>query len=243
MIKHVSLDATSFDARSSAYCGAVIFVGSALFFQDSMLRFVQAELGSVQILRVADARGLKEVVAVNGTPSMIVVEEAFHDKPIEDLDLLVATADGAALSMAYTDVATARRMLARTHGTDHAGLSFLPLRAQMDVWLAALRIQLCGERFVPAELLNFVQTSIKSDRQVAPVTADDPCKMRELGLTDREIEVLRLVSTGKQNKSIASELMLSEHTVKLHVHHLLSKLKVSNRTGATTWYLQNMGRM
>jgi len=56
-------------------------------------------------------------------------------------------------------------------------------------------------------------------------------------LTPREWEVLTLLAQGKQNKILAAELGLSEHTVKLHIHHLIRKLGVSNRTGAVVWYL------
>lgn len=50
-----------------------------------------------------------------------------------------------------------------------------------------------------------------------------------LNLTDREREVIRFVSKGLQNKDIASELGISEGTVKIHVHHIYAKLGLSNR--------------
>ena len=50
-----------------------------------------------------------------------------------------------------------------------------------------------------------------------------------LNLTDREREVVRFVSKGLQNKDIASELGISEGTVKIHVHHIYAKLGLSNR--------------
>ena len=50
-----------------------------------------------------------------------------------------------------------------------------------------------------------------------------------LNLTDRELEVIRFVSKGLQNKDIASELGISEGTVKIHVHHIYAKLGLSNR--------------
>ncbi|NJS15144.1 MAG: response regulator transcription factor [Sphingopyxis sp.] len=52
------------------------------------------------------------------------------------------------------------------------------------------------------------------------------------GLTTRERQILELVSEGHQNKLIAHRMALSEHTVKVHVHNLLTKLRVSNRTQA-----------
>ena len=53
-------------------------------------------------------------------------------------------------------------------------------------------------------------------------------------LTDREREVLCLASVGNSNKVISRKLAISEHTVKLHMHHVYEKLGVSNRTAAAS---------
>ena len=52
------------------------------------------------------------------------------------------------------------------------------------------------------------------------------------GLTPRELEVLRLIATGKSNREIASVLVISEHTVARHVQNIFSKLGVASRTAA-----------
>lgn len=57
-------------------------------------------------------------------------------------------------------------------------------------------------------------------------------------LTEREIEILRLVARGLTNQQIADELFLSEWTVRTHVSDILSKLHLSNRTQATLYALR-----
>ena len=51
-------------------------------------------------------------------------------------------------------------------------------------------------------------------------------------LTGREVDVLRSVAQGNSNKLIASDLFVSEHTVKGHLRNILSKLGASDRTHA-----------
>ena len=57
-------------------------------------------------------------------------------------------------------------------------------------------------------------------------------------LTERELEVLKLVAMGKSNKQIAGELSISKHTVRTHVNHILSKLHLANRVQATLYALR-----
>lgn len=57
-------------------------------------------------------------------------------------------------------------------------------------------------------------------------------------LTEREVEVLRLIAGGRRNRQIASELAISENTVKFHVASLYRKLGVSNRASATALGLE-----
>jgi DNA-binding CsgD family transcriptional regulator/tetratricopeptide (TPR) repeat protein len=57
----------------------------------------------------------------------------------------------------------------------------------------------------------------------------------DCGLTAREVEVLRLVATGKTNRSIAGELFLSEKTVARHVSNIFTRLGLSTRAAATAY--------
>ena len=74
-------------------------------------------------------------------------------------------------------------------------------------------------------------------RAVLDAPDGEPCRRAALasdrkGLTPREIEILRLISTGLNNQAIAERLFISEHTVHRHVANTLTKLNVSSRSAA-----------
>ena len=58
-------------------------------------------------------------------------------------------------------------------------------------------------------------------------------------LSERELQVLRLLAAGKTNRAIADELYISDKTVARHVSNIFDKLGVSSRTGATAWAFQH----
>ena len=66
----------------------------------------------------------------------------------------------------------------------------------------------------------------------SPSPTQPSAKATELGLTDRERDVLRLVVQGRNNSEIAAELFVSEATVKTHINHLFSKLGARDRAQA-----------
>jgi DNA-binding CsgD family transcriptional regulator len=59
------------------------------------------------------------------------------------------------------------------------------------------------------------------------------------GLSDREVDVLRLVAAGRSNKEIAAELVISEHTAARHMSNIFAKLAVSSRAAATAYALRH----
>jgi DNA-binding CsgD family transcriptional regulator len=62
---------------------------------------------------------------------------------------------------------------------------------------------------------------------------------RAHGLTERELQVLRLLATGKTNHAIANELVLAERTIHRHVSNIFTKLDVSSRAAATAYAYQH----
>ena len=59
------------------------------------------------------------------------------------------------------------------------------------------------------------------------------------GLSRRQLEVLRLVASGKSNREIAAALVISEHTVARHLQNIFAKLDVSSRAAATAFAFEH----
>lgn len=74
-------------------------------------------------------------------------------------------------------------------------------------------------------------------RSVAQRSVDE--SKGEETLTEREVEVIRLLARGASNPQIADELNISINTVKTHISHILTKLQLENRTQAAAYAVQN----
>jgi NarL family two-component system response regulator LiaR len=99
----------------------------------------------------------------------------------------------------------------------------------------------------PADLVEAIQQVHRGEPSLAPSIAQKVLKeLRHPSarpptpdpLTDREMEVLRLVAKGLTNPEIARQLVITEATVRTHVSHILSKLHLANRVQATLYALQ-----
>ena len=70
-------------------------------------------------------------------------------------------------------------------------------------------------------------------------TVQKPASPAATLLTRKEMETLRLLTTGSSTEHIAQELKVSPHTVKTHLYNLFRKIRVSNRVQAVHWAAQN----
>jgi DNA-binding NarL/FixJ family response regulator len=107
-----------------------------------------------------------------------------------------------------------------------AGASgFLLKRARPEEIVHAIRMVAHGESLLfPAAIRTLAATHGALPRGPAPRWQTD--------LTEREVDVLRLIAKGRSNAEIAAELFLSPTTVKTHVGNVLSKLQARDRTQA-----------
>jgi DNA-binding NarL/FixJ family response regulator len=114
---------------------------------------------------------------------------------------------------------------------DLGAVGFIPKSTRRAVMLSGLQLVLSGGIYIPPEILRREEvTSSPAPKQFG--TGGSRASPRELGLTERQGEVLGLIMQGKSNKAICRVLHLSESTVKNHVAAILKALKVANRTEA-----------
>ena len=108
---------------------------------------------------------------------------------------------------------------------DLGAMGYIPKSARNEVMLSALQLVFAGGIYIPPEILarEHLSQSAPRPRGVSPT---------DLGLTDRQLEVLTLIVQGKNNKSICQMLNLAEPTVKNHVTAIFKALKVANRAEA-----------
>ena len=112
---------------------------------------------------------------------------------------------------------------------DNGALGFIPKTDSRNVLLGALRLILAGGTYIPPDVLARGPAAAPAPSKPPPHRQLSPA---ELGLTERQVEVLALMMQGKSNKLICRELDLAEPTVKNHVSAILKVLEVTNRTEA-----------
>ena len=89
------------------------------------------------------------------------------------------------------------------------------------------------------DLIRTIRSVFSGARSIPPeIAAGLVERMGTRDLTEREIEVLRVLADGNSNKMIAEALHISEDTVKAHIKNILQKLDASDRTHAVTIALQ-----
>jgi DNA-binding NarL/FixJ family response regulator len=112
---------------------------------------------------------------------------------------------------------------------------FLPKTIAADALVRALSGVAAGEACLSREL------TFDLIEQVAKLAGRERSRRLASALSDREREVLELISRGHANKEVAEELFISEYTVKRHVHNILSKLGERSRHAAIAAYREARG--
>ena len=228
---------------------AICFLGSGQQFSETVLRTVDAEMAPTSSLRLSDLDALQQQLEPEGRLEgkgqlcTLVSDES----NAEGLIALSQDPEGglgrARLAIAYEDESFGRALMER-YGAHIISrqISLLPMNLNLTTWLLIVRMVVSGGHYIaPALARSRPMLSAINGFSAMPGgdAIDNPQPLT--ALTPREAEVLGMLASGQPNKIIAGQLNLSEHTVKLHIHRIIGKLGVSNRTEAAIWFHRHGG--
>jgi len=197
------------------------------------------EKAPIKILIVDDHQLMRSGIAgeVNGEEDMTVIGQAvdgeeaismfrLHRPDVTLMDLRMPGTGGIdAISAIRREFPRARIVVLTTYGGDVQALRAFKAGAVGYLQKDLLR----------NELLETIRMVHAGQRRIPPAIASEMAEhATDDHITARELEVLTGVSQGHSNKSIADNLVISEHTVKNHLKNILSKLHASDRTHAVT---------
>lgn len=189
------------------------------------LRGVMKELvGEAAIVEAPDSRQAMQRIAEHPDLDLILLDLNLPDR--SGFDMLAELRERhPAISVVMLSACNDRDDI--TKALDLGALGFIPKSAPREVMLSALKLIFSGGIYVPPEILSRVHAAPSVRPRAGP-----PPSLAEIGLTERQMDVLALMMQGKSNKAICRTLDLAEPTVKNHVTAILKALKVSNRTEA-----------
>jgi DNA-binding NarL/FixJ family response regulator len=179
------------------------------------------------VLEAANYAQTMEVISSNPDISLILLDLTLPDR--DGFSMLAELRErNPAVSVVVLSAVQDRANVMKA--LELGAMGYIPKSARNEVMLSALQLVFAGGIYIPPEILgreHLSQTLPRpSERARAIVSPAD------LGLTERQLDVLALMMQGKNNKSICRMLNLAEPTVKNHVTAILKALKVTNRTEA-----------
>jgi DNA-binding NarL/FixJ family response regulator len=164
---------------------------------------------------------LHSMAADGGAPDVVLMDLA-----MEPIDGVEATRELRA-RMPEVEVVAVTSLVdqSRVQAALEAGASgYLVKDAAPEELAVAIRAARRGEVHIDAALARSLMESLHSSRDETRDPFDE--------LSEREIEILRLIADGHANKEIARRLVISERTARTHVSNILRKLELSSRTQA-----------
>jgi DNA-binding NarL/FixJ family response regulator len=213
--------------QAERQCPTTILLVDAHFLIRESLRDCLKQLKSnATILEAVNGQQAMQLIAQHADIRLVLVELNLPDR--DGFSLLgELRARHPTVSVVVLSARQDRESVARA--LDLGALGFIPKSGMREVMLSALDLVLAGGVYIPPEILLRDQRPLASLACIAGTRSVRPA---DLGLTDRQADVLELMMKGKSNKAISRTLNLALPTVKNHVTAILKAIKVTNRTEA-----------
>jgi DNA-binding NarL/FixJ family response regulator len=218
-------------------------------------RQAQKTLEDVRVIVVDDhdlfRTGLKNLLeeqgvnvvgeAPNGQTALRLVSDLAPDVVVMDLNMPGLT--GVETTRQLAGIAPLARVVVLTISADDddvmdavmaGACGYLLKDSSIQDLIVGIRAAAAGESLISPQIAAKVLQRVR-----AQSTSEDAAATIRAELSDREIEVLKLIANGKDNAQIARELFISPKTVKNHISNILMKLQIDNRIQAAVYAVRS----
>ena len=207
----------------------ILVVDDHVLIREALRGVLKEVKGDAIVLEASTCSQAMQVIAAHPDLSLILLDLNLPDR--DGFSMLTELGERyPAISVVVLSAQQDRGSVVRA--LDLGALGFIPKSGQREVMLSALQLIFAGGVYIPPEILGRDEPSARPGAEKAPVANRPAVSPADLGLTERQVEVLSLMMMGKSNKAICRVLNLAEPTVKNHVTAILRALGVSNRTEA-----------
>ena len=179
--------------------------------------------------------------AENGETAIRLAADLAPDVVIMDLNM--PGAGGVETTRRLASLAPLSRVVVLTISADDddvmnavmaGACGYLLKDSSMQEVIAGIRAASEGESLISPQIATKVLQRLRAQSKDADAAATIRAE-----LSDRELEVLKLIANGKDNAQIASELFISPKTVKNHISNILMKLQIENRIQAAVYAVRS----
>jgi DNA-binding NarL/FixJ family response regulator len=179
--------------------------------------------------------------AGNGQTAVRLVTELAPDVVIMDLNM--PGLSGVEATRRLMTIAPLSRVVVLTISVDDEDVmnavmagacGYLLKDSSIDQLIAGLRAAAAGESLISPQIASKMLQRLRSQ-----ATSENAAETIRAELSEREIQVLKLIANGKDNAQIAQDLFISPKTVKNHISNILMKLQIENRIQAAVYAVRS----
>lgn len=195
---------------------AIVVIHHRAFFRDCFVRCLETSYKSHEIFAFETISAWQGASDQDALEPAIVVFFAESNNPASNIDL--QSLETAAAGIPVVIMSDSDDVNYVTRALKGGVRGYIPTSLPFNVAVEAVRLVEAGGTFVPVSSLD-----LNRDKLGTATKANDL-------LTQRQLMVVEALCQGMANKQIAYELSMSEHTVKVHLRHIMRKLNARNRT-------------
>jgi DNA-binding NarL/FixJ family response regulator len=179
--------------------------------------------------------------AGNGQTAVRLVTELAPDVVIMDLNM--PGLSGVEATRRLMTIAPLSRVVVLTISVDDEDVmnavmagacGYLLKDSSIDQLIAGIRAAAAGESLISPQIASKMLQRLRSQ-----ATSENAAETIRAELSEREIQVLKLIANGKDNAQIAQDLFISPKTVKNHISNILMKLQIENRIQAAVYAVRS----